>query len=79
LVGYNDSTSGPGIALTFYSTGVSTSPPGPGAQFTLQPGETLEKTIAELDLTTMEFFNIQNASPINGSWEIQIGAEHKAI
>jgi hypothetical protein len=64
--------SGSGIAIIAYSASTANQPPGPGVQFTINPGETLEKTVAELGLISFPFFNLQNPNPFEGSWEIEI-------
>jgi hypothetical protein len=59
-------------ALTFYPASTADAPPGPGVQFTIQPGFTIEKTMEELGLIAFAFFNVQNASLFEGTWEIEI-------
>jgi hypothetical protein len=58
--------------LTFYSANSPTDAPGAGPQFTLTPGQTLDKTLLELGLGTMPFFNIQNPSAFDGTWEVEV-------
>lgn len=61
------------VDLIFYSADGNIDPPVPAStQFTLHPGQTLQKTIAELGLDVHEKFNIQNNSPLTGSWEVTI-------
>ncbi len=59
-------------SLVFYTTNNAADGPGAGPQFTLAPGQSLQKTMAELGFGTYNFFNIYNNSSFPGSWEIII-------
>jgi hypothetical protein len=62
----------PTNSLIFYSTMAAFNPPGPGVQFTVSGGSTLEKTFAEMGFATFPFFNIQNPTAFEIGWEIEI-------
>jgi hypothetical protein len=66
-------TSAAGISLTFYSALMPTEMPGPGPQFMVNAGQTIEVTIADLRLENYNNLNIYNNSPSGGSWQIEIG------
>lgn len=65
-------TSSTAAILVVYSANTAFDPPGAGVQFTLNPGETIEKTFAEMGLAIHPFLNIQNITPFEGSWEIEV-------
>lgn len=67
-------TSSTPAALVFYTANGPAEFPGAGPQFTLNPGQSLEKTVAELGFGTYNFFNIYNPGGNIGSWEIQVFA-----
>lgn len=60
------------LSLTFYSANNPTDLPGPGPQFTVASGETLEKVIGDFQLGTYPELNIHNPTGLNGTWEIVI-------
>ena len=67
-------TSENAITLIFYSATSPTQIPGPGTgpQFTLNPGETLEKLFSDFNFESFTYFNVYNPSAISGSWEVEI-------
>ena len=65
-------TSSNAVTLIFYGANNPSDSPGAGPQFTLMPGQTLEKTVAELHLDTLTNFNVQNTSAFAGTWEVKI-------
>ncbi len=66
-------TSAAAIGLTFYSAGTPSEMPGPGPQFTVNAGETLDVPMADFRFEQYSNLNIYNNSPMNGSWQIEIG------
>jgi len=65
-------TSTTGAALFFYSAFNPGDGPGNGIQFTVNAGDTLEKTISDFRFDTYPNFNIHNPTGNNGNWEIEI-------
>ena len=65
-------TSANPLNLVFYSANNPTDFPGPGPQFSVASGASLEKTIADFQVDTYYNFNIYNSSPIAGSWGIEL-------
>jgi len=59
------------LILTFYSAMGALDLPGPGPQFTVASGATLEKVAGDFQFGTYSNFNIYNSSPMTGSWEVE--------
>lgn len=65
-------TSSDSLQLVFYTATNANDYPGAGPQFTVNSGETLEKTLAEFQVTIYKNLNIYNSSGNSGSWEIEV-------
>ena len=67
-------TSENAITLIFYSATSPTLLPGPGQgpQFTVNPGETLEKLFSDFNFDTYTDFNVYNPTAITGSWQVEV-------
>jgi hypothetical protein len=63
----------PTDSLNFYSSNGPFNPPGPGVQFTVNGGAPwLEKTFTEMGFDSFPYFNIQNPSAVELTWEVEI-------
>jgi len=59
--------------LVFYAATTASELPGAGTQFTVNAGNTLEKTIAEMGFSDpYSFFNVLNNGPEPAEWEIEL-------
>lgn len=60
-------------SLVFYAATTASELPGAGTQFTVNAGNTLEKTIAEMGFSDpYSFFNVLNNGPEPTEWEIEV-------
>jgi len=60
------------IILVFYSAQNPADNPGPGPQFDVASGATLEKVLGDFDIDNYNNLNIYNPAAVTGSWQIEI-------